>query len=259
MYSQTQIITPAIAAAYLALNTKNRPLRTGVVRALARAMERGEWVLSPQGIALSSEGWLVDGQHRLSAVVLSNQTVPMTVFSNVPPDVFAVYDRGISRTLADATRLPRRHVEVLTFFHKETAGQAEKPTSAQILALDAVFGPDIAELTEYAPRASKVFASAGGRAAVALLSKEGQRNRAFDLYRRLSLNDFAGLPPIVSALVKNALSDNVTRRGGSSAQVEVFCKMLAALDEKNAGRVLAPRFTDVLRDSCAARVREWVK
>lgn len=259
MQSQTQIITPAIAAAYLELNVNNRPLRKRSVLAFSGAMTRGEWMLTPQGIAISSEGRLIDGQHRLMAVVMSKQTIPMTVWHNVPNDVFSVYDRGTPRTMSDTTNLPRKHVELLNFFHHEKIGLAEKPTAAQAMEINRVFGNDISALLEYSPRTAKVFSSVGVRAAAVLLSKEGQRKRAFDLYLRLVHNDFAGLPPIVSAMVKSALNERLTAASGSGAQVEIFCKALFALDAKNSERVLMPRFLGALRGACAARANKWLK
>jgi hypothetical protein len=54
-----------------------------------------------QGIVLCSDGTLLDGQHRLAAVVLAQVTVAMLVVRNAPKDAFITMDSGKSRSLRD--------------------------------------------------------------------------------------------------------------------------------------------------------------
>jgi hypothetical protein len=67
--SRVQTVTPKKAAEYLARNTANRPLAKRTVREFAQAMRRGEWLVTHQGIAFDTTGALVDGQHRLAAII----------------------------------------------------------------------------------------------------------------------------------------------------------------------------------------------
>jgi hypothetical protein len=99
--SRVQTITPARAAEYLERNTANRPLTRRTVREFAEAMRRGEWRVTHQGIAFDTEGALVDGQHRLAAVVEADIPVEMTVFTDVPAGAFDVLDTGKRRNAAD--------------------------------------------------------------------------------------------------------------------------------------------------------------
>ena len=96
-----QTITPAKAADMLDANITNRPLAKSTVRAFAEAMERGDWLVTHQGIAFDSDGVLVDGQHRLAAIIEADVPVDMTVFTDVEPDTFDVLDTGKRRTAAD--------------------------------------------------------------------------------------------------------------------------------------------------------------
>lgn len=86
----------------LELNSANRPLSKPVVRSFAEVMRRGDWRVTHQGIAFDTNGVLVDGQHRLAAVVEAGVPVEMTVFTEVPPDTFDVLDTGKRRNAADA-------------------------------------------------------------------------------------------------------------------------------------------------------------
>ena len=65
-------------------------------------MRRGEWQVTHQGIAFDTTGALVDGQHRLAAIVEADQPVEMTVFTEVPDGAFDVLDTGKRRNAADA-------------------------------------------------------------------------------------------------------------------------------------------------------------
>lgn len=101
MRSRSVRITPDRAAEWLAANTANRPLSRSTVRGFAEAMRRGDWLVTHQGIAFDSEGALVDGQHRLAAIVEAGLPVELTVFTDVEPGTFDVLDTGKRRNAAD--------------------------------------------------------------------------------------------------------------------------------------------------------------
>lgn len=85
----------------LAANTSNRPVSRATVRSFAEAMRRGEWLVTHQGIAFDTRDALMDGQHRLAAVIEADVPVEMTVFTDVEPDTFDVLDTGKKRNAAD--------------------------------------------------------------------------------------------------------------------------------------------------------------
>lgn len=102
MKSDVRTVTPEEAEKLLENNSINRPLSTVVVRNLAEAMRRGEWQLTHQGIAVDSSGRLLDGQHRLSAVLESGVPIETLVFTSVDSSTFSVLDAGKKRNAADA-------------------------------------------------------------------------------------------------------------------------------------------------------------
>ena len=101
MRSKVQTVTPKKAAEWLSANTSNRPLSKPVVRGFAEAMRRGEWVVTHQGIAFDVDGVLIDGQHRLAAIVEADQPIDLTVFTDVATDTFDVLDTGKRRNASD--------------------------------------------------------------------------------------------------------------------------------------------------------------
>jgi len=97
-------VTPAQATRWLATNHINRNLRDGVVAKLAGAIMRGEWRVNGDTIRIDQDGNLVDGQHRLSAIVKANVPVETLVAFNVPRDATVTMDTGIRRTLGDVLK-----------------------------------------------------------------------------------------------------------------------------------------------------------
>lgn len=93
-------ITPEIAADFLSRNVKNRKVLNTVVSSYAAQMKRGEWQLTPQGVSFNEFNELIDGQHRMLAVIEANTDVDMFVFYNVPDAAFKVFDTGNKRTAA---------------------------------------------------------------------------------------------------------------------------------------------------------------
>jgi len=94
-------ITPAKAAKYLERNSNNRPLNRRRVRELAGIMTARKWILNGQGISFGTTGVLLDGQHRLAAVVLSKVTIEIMVCRNLPTHVFTTIDQQRKRTASD--------------------------------------------------------------------------------------------------------------------------------------------------------------
>ena len=95
-------VSPALAAMWLAqVHPDQRRLRSGWVDTLATDMVAGRWKLTHQGIAFDTHGRLLDGQHRLQAVVASDVTVRMKVDFGIDPSAYEVTDAGRPRSIVD--------------------------------------------------------------------------------------------------------------------------------------------------------------
>lgn len=93
MQFQTLSVTPEIASRWLESNDKNRRISWLHVRKLAQIMQSGAWALNGQTVSFDDNGRLLDGQHRLNAVVQSGMTVPMAIAVGVnDPEAFKTYD-----------------------------------------------------------------------------------------------------------------------------------------------------------------------
>lgn len=101
MTVKTVRVTPAVAEKWLGKNVHNRKLNARRVRMLARAMERGEWMLTGEAIKFAADGTMIDGQHRCAAVVESGKSVPFLVIEGLPLEAQDVLDTGRARTAAN--------------------------------------------------------------------------------------------------------------------------------------------------------------
>ncbi|MBY0243435.1 MAG: hypothetical protein K2X55_29425 [Burkholderiaceae bacterium] len=255
------MVSPTLAGEFLKMNVVgNRKLRKSLVHRYADAMTRGEWMATPEGIAFSVKGDLIDGQHRLNAVIRSGCTVPMIICREVPDGAFKAMNGGSPWTAADATKLPRTQVEVLTFILKSASASTMKPTAHQILELDQHIGSHIQALTAYCNSTVKTTSRASVRAAAVVQSILGNREYAFDLYRRLVLGEVEGLPHVAMAFVKQQLIGRLLpdAASGEVAQMCTFVKAMQVLSPKHKDRKRL-LYTDELRTDAIRDLAHAVK
>ena len=93
--SRKVLITPDIAQKLLEKNTNNRPLSMSRVKSLANDMKEGHWLLNSDAISINVNGELTNGQHRLQAVILSNEPQWFFLAENLHENVFLVTDTGL--------------------------------------------------------------------------------------------------------------------------------------------------------------------
>ncbi|MCL2623156.1 MAG: hypothetical protein FWD31_05750 [Planctomycetaceae bacterium] len=99
------IVTPEMAKQWLLKNNFNRPLKPKLVENYVRQIESGNWRRTHQGIAFDDEGVVLDGQHRLHAIIRTGQSLPMLIFLNENQAAHEAIDGGKQRTLLDVVRL----------------------------------------------------------------------------------------------------------------------------------------------------------
>jgi len=105
-------IDDIMAKDMLSRNDQNRLLSRGAVKSWTRCMIRDRWKLTGTPIQIDENGTIVDGQHRLNAIVAyyehcrTNNIIPQPVrflvVSNLDPEVRLVVDSGRKRSAADA-------------------------------------------------------------------------------------------------------------------------------------------------------------
>ena len=105
LVAHVEKVTPQLAEEWIGKNVHNRVIRERPVAAYARDMAAGRWMLSGETIKFAVDGSLLDGQHRLHAVIRADTPVEMLVVRGVEPAAQEVMDSGVARTAGDAIRL----------------------------------------------------------------------------------------------------------------------------------------------------------
>jgi hypothetical protein len=102
--------TPERAASVLkAQQAENRHIRPTVVDRYAKDMAAGRWQENGETIIFNGAR-LLNGQHRLSAVIQSGVTLRLLTVREVAATTFATLDTGLSRTPGDTVRGELFHV-----------------------------------------------------------------------------------------------------------------------------------------------------
>lgn len=105
MQTSIETITPAKAQEYFNTtqmddNKRFRPISRQYVHSYADTMKKGRWMLNGEPIVFDTDGILINGCHRMLAVVEAGIPVMFEVKRGVEPDAFTTYDNGRHRTLS---------------------------------------------------------------------------------------------------------------------------------------------------------------
>jgi hypothetical protein len=90
-------VTPAIAAAWLKLNTGNRKPSAAKVHRFADLIRAGKWLVNGESVKFSASGRLIDGQSRLRAIVEAGIAAPLEVRAGIADEAQRAMDCGESR------------------------------------------------------------------------------------------------------------------------------------------------------------------
>lgn len=101
------MVDPATALRWLSRNKKNRNVRQSVVARYRADMAEGRWTFAADPVRFDTDGNLIDGQHRLTALSELDKgvTIPMLVVRGLPADAQDVMDQGVKRTPGDQLAL----------------------------------------------------------------------------------------------------------------------------------------------------------
>lgn len=98
-------ITPSLAESWLQTNTANRNASRSLINRYARDMAEGRWRFTGDPIRFDVNKVLIDGQHRLLAIVKSGTSLTSPVIYGLPAEARDVIDTGKSRTNSDVLAL----------------------------------------------------------------------------------------------------------------------------------------------------------
>lgn len=100
--SRLVVIDKQLGEELLKRNKKNRDISIGEVAKLREEIRRGNWHITGQGISVSTDGTLIDGQHRLTALQQENWPhLQMFIMTGINPESKVYFDRQKPRSLKD--------------------------------------------------------------------------------------------------------------------------------------------------------------
>lgn len=94
-------VTPEMAKEWLNHNIINRKVQPRRVDSYAVDMASGNWQYNKETIKFNKRGDLVDGQHRLLAIIKSGTSIKTAVVFDIDNDVY-IFDRGMNRTTSQS-------------------------------------------------------------------------------------------------------------------------------------------------------------
>lgn len=243
-------VDPATAQEWLGFNTHNRSARPSMVAAYAEAMIAGDWNTNLDPIAFAgvfggrgkNAPVLLNGQHRLLALVQADVTLEFMVAQGVPLSAQADMDAGIRRQLGDQLRLMGKQYAtelaavmrlVYGYEHDTLRGSMHGVAHSTLLR----FLNDHPDLPESVLPAKRVYDAIGGRVSVygaghyilSCIDSEGIDDDVEDFYAKLQYGE--GLPqgdPILAfrnQAISLQNSHNVSRRRmGQANQLALLFK-----------------------------------
>jgi len=153
--SQVELITPAVARKYLEKNIdNNRHISERTVAVYANDMKNRNWRITHQGIAFNTDGKLVDGQHRLMAVIKADTPVKMMVTRGLDAESMRNIDQNRPRTSTDSLRIAgytdpiianTRQISFIRFLNSHKLHGTQKLTVDEIIAFHQAYG-DVCKL-----------------------------------------------------------------------------------------------------------------
>lgn len=97
-----EFITPEYAKELLQANIHNRKVKLGIVSRYSKDIANDKWKEDTgEALKISSTGAILDGQHRLMAIVKADKGLNLHIVRGLNDEVFKVIDTGAVRTHAD--------------------------------------------------------------------------------------------------------------------------------------------------------------
>ncbi len=222
------LVTPDRAAQWLKANTANRRPRPTVVEFMTKEMRRGQWVTTHQGVAFADTGELIDGQHRLMAIVASGIPQMMLVVRDLPMAAKRVIDLHQRRSPADLLGIGKPLSEVARFV-AEVCMRTQRITANDISPYVDLIAPGMAALLEACGSAKATRSSVGVRAAF-ILRAMYEPDRAAEIYTQYRAFILLDLETMQHGLKLLLRQIDQKRTADTSDRTTMFVRTWQAID-----------------------------
>lgn len=198
--SEVKKICPKDALKMLEKNIDNRKLRPAVVREYAGYMKSGLWRENGETVLITDDGYLLNGQHRLNAIIASGACINMLVVTVKAVDgrghltpFGVVQDRGAVRKHTDISGVAVTADKIAATMIRQLmigGNQLAKNTALRTAVYD-VFSEEIDNICNKCGTRRRLYSRAAIQ--VALVLRLSQGYDYLDRYHTV-LTDLVGLP-----------------------------------------------------------------
>ena len=230
-------IGPSLASNLMDNNLNNRSFRLGHAKDIARQMKLGRWKASPEPIVITTRGRLVNGQHRLWAVVETSTTQEFSVV--VIPDeqyteIFEILDQGASRSSADVLRVDNKNITPLNYLLRTAGIKTVKHQDLRPF-IESDLGRIIRKMNDRKPTA-KIWKHNIVKASFAICILDGviSEDQAFEIYDTLLTTAITNWPHVFGLLYMQLTDGSIPLNStGRSVQNDWFIRTMFALKNRN--------------------------
>lgn len=201
------MMTPAAAAGLLSYNhPKNRRPRAQRIATYTQDILNGDWQLTYEGVAVDEDGWLINGQNRLNAIIDADKSAPILLITGVPRKAMLAVDQGLMRNVSDVAKVTGVDHPAMgnwaacarSMMASTNTTSRARPSIQEVLTFIKNHEEAIAFAMECLPKNTRGIAQAPVRATVARAFYQPKTK-----HRRIK--DFAGV--LISGLVTHAKHD----------------------------------------------------
>lgn len=191
-------ITPKQAGALIEhKNNRNRTVVQSRVEQYAADMRRGDWRVNGEAIKVSIDGEVLDGQHRLLAILEADTPIETLLITGLPAEAQESMDQGKARTFGDVLKLRGEKdyyvlaaaVRIVATYERDgipySAGYSAAPSNHQ-LARTLKRNPEIRDSCVFANKRRRGWINVSLVAALHFLFSSVNPNDADDFFTRLA-------------------------------------------------------------------------
>lgn len=139
MKAKIETVSVDMASLWLGKMAANRSCRQAVVNCYLADMKKGNWHHQGDPIRFNVDGQLIDGQHRLRALILYGKPLEFLIVRGVPVEAMSTIDAGVKRSAADQfTILGHSHASMraatlrLLMSYRLSGGQSIQKSIAEL-------------------------------------------------------------------------------------------------------------------------------
>lgn len=238
-----ETITPAKAKEYLSHNMVNRLLNKARVDAYARTMKSGNWQLNGEAIRFNKNGELIDGQHRLNAIIKAGIPVSIVIMTDIDNAV-SIYDRGRNRSVSDALiiegmdkRLANNTFVSAAKLHYIVHGTTRNITDDEVRKFLFENEEALASITDLIPSTSHTRCKASPRTAPYMLAMFyaylcGEDGNKLHRFTEVYVSGFYNTPEELAAIVcRNDTISGIIEYTGLDNRIKALYKFEKAIND----------------------------